>query len=80
MSCNAFTNLEGTDKLLGMFVARTEIKSTQLLISADYLELRNVIVSAQAKAMRQRDLNGGTLLVAANGALGLDSSGHANLP
>lgn len=39
-------SLELTSKLLGMIVQRTDIRSTSILISADYLQLRQAIITA----------------------------------
>src|SRR5262249_50703617 len=39
-------NLELTAKLLGQLVQRHEVRSTSILVSPDYLELRGVIVRA----------------------------------
>lgn len=38
--------LELTSKLLGMLVTRHELRSTSLLISADYIEMRSAILAA----------------------------------
>jgi hypothetical protein len=40
------SSLELTSKLLGMIVQRTDIRSTSILISADYLQLRQTIIAA----------------------------------
>src|SRR5262245_47816392 len=40
------SNLELTGKLLGQLVQRHEVRSTNLLVSPDYLQLRSVLVSA----------------------------------
>jgi hypothetical protein len=40
------TNLELTAKLLGQLVQRHEVRSTSLLVSPDYLQLRAVLVNA----------------------------------
>jgi hypothetical protein len=39
-------SLELTSKLLGMIVQRHDVRSTSILISADYLKLRQTIVTA----------------------------------
>ena len=39
-------SLELTSKLLGMLITRTHTTSTNILVSADYLQLRQTIVSA----------------------------------
>jgi hypothetical protein len=39
-------NLELTSKLLGMIIQRHDVRSTSILVSADYLQLRAVIISA----------------------------------
>src|SRR5262245_40835970 len=40
------SNLELVGKLLGQLVQRHEVRSTNLLVSPDYLQLRSVLVSA----------------------------------
>jgi hypothetical protein len=40
------SSLELTSKLLGMIIHRHDVRSTSILISADYLELRSAIVRA----------------------------------
>ena len=42
------SNLELVGKLLGQLVQRHEVRSTNLLVSPDYLQLRSVLVSALA--------------------------------
>lgn len=41
-------NLELTGKLLGQLVQRHEVRSTSILVSADYLQLRHTVLSALA--------------------------------